>query len=93
MIDRLGPEGILNKIGHYSLLTASNKGSWFLAVRRTTQHYGLPDALIVLTHTHTHIATTRQNRPWAQFSENLNVLSHTILNIFIQCDNIPTMLI
>ena len=48
MISRLGPTGILNKIGRDSLLTASNKGSWFLAVRRTTQQYGLPDPLIVL---------------------------------------------
>ena len=26
----------------------TNKGSWFLALRRTTQQYGLPDPLIVL---------------------------------------------
>ena len=48
MIGRLSPEGILNKIGRDSLLTASNRGSWFLAVRRITQQYGLPDPLIVL---------------------------------------------
>ena len=48
MIARLGPSGILDKLGRHSLLTAENKGSWFLAARRTTQRYNLPDPLLVL---------------------------------------------
>ena len=48
MIARLGRSGILDRLGRHSLLTAQNKGSWFLAVRRTTQKYSLPDPLLVL---------------------------------------------
>ena len=48
MISRLGPQGILDRLGRHALLTARNKGSWFLAVRRICQKYSLPDPLIVL---------------------------------------------
>ena len=48
MISRLGSEGILDRLGRHALLTACNKGSWFLAARRICQKYSLPDPLIVL---------------------------------------------
>ena len=48
MISRLGSKGILDRLGRHALLTACNKGSWFLAARRICQKYSLPDPLIVL---------------------------------------------
>ena len=48
MISLLGRQGILDRLGRHALLSARNKGSWFLAVRRICQKYSLPDPLIVL---------------------------------------------
>ena len=48
MIARLGPAGILSRLGRQALLAADNPRSWFLAVRRLTQQYGLQDPLLVL---------------------------------------------
>ena len=48
MVGRLGPSGILNRLGRHALLTPGNHRSWFVQVRYVTQKYGISDPLLVL---------------------------------------------
>ena len=48
MVARLGPGGILSKLGRQALLAADTTRSWFVAVRRLTEQYGLQDPLLAL---------------------------------------------
>ena len=47
MVARLGPSGILNKLGRHALLLGAPR-SWFVQVRHITLKYGLTDPLLVL---------------------------------------------
>jgi len=48
MIARRGPNCILGKLGRQALLAPDHSRSWFVAVRRLTEQYGLQDPLLVL---------------------------------------------
>ena len=48
MIARIGPKGILGRMGRQALLSANSPRSWFHGVRRLCDQYGLQDPLLVL---------------------------------------------